>query len=924
MEPICIIAILLGLLVLGALYCGTMALYFFIRKRHPSPKILIEILLSGGAFTIALVCKLVVVWKLNADLFTGGSWELIGFILTGVYATIGGLGFEGLPESVDALVNSFLSVVYTGSAIYAALVVVSLIGARASYELYSFFRLFAPERHADIYVFTALNEESITLAESIDRDVKEENHAIKEANRAAKKTGSSARKKKRKAKIVFAGPSLDPFDRAEELCRRVMMNGFLYWSYAKPNRSTADVTRSEQSPGKSIARILHLNNHNINEIKRDFFVFAFDAVDHVPQEEDNLDAVLEDIEARRAARDVRRKKRSVVKAVKRADAAEKAFAEAENAVKEKEAELRAKKDLSKMETEQALSPLKEAALAAKTACHEAKQRAEALLRGWDDLRIEYFILTKRKINYQAYQTVIDRYTEKGAEFAIIHLWNEAHEVAKNAVGKIMVNGFVDELSERKDKEGATGVYVWALGFGGTGEALANELFAETPGISKGCSRPFAMNIFDSNMAEAGEVFRAEHKHYLFLEDPTWRDLVERANAESAEKKGFPAPVYGFHALRTPSEETGTTAKNELYEMKADILGESAVAPDVIAISTGDDYRNITYANTITQWIVDKRGLYRKKLKDEKKAAEAAGKEWTAPKGPDEGIRFVLVSIFDEDNNHLLSSYGCAEGQDPRVITVCDEGTPYLKIIIVNNLEDVYSFKGYKQNAKAAVLKNMTYDQLSREENALSNPLIALSNALSVGGTYAEEGARFEAAVSEIMEKYRAAYGTRLAQGASGAEKTVVERVNALLLESRALARQAALEHQEAVPDPTTAYNKLALWRRESNRGVVDAEPFYSKYFRKKAVELLDKYEKPSDIPAEEMFRWKEHAASVEHDRWVRLHLSDGWINAGRADACRHHDCITSYEDLKKEKAYTIVYDVMNVLWAMSDDGLFKE
>ena len=585
------------------------------------------------------------------------------------------------------------------------------------------------------------------------------------------------------------------------------------------------------------------------------------------------------------------------------------------------------------------------------------------VQGRDDLRIEYFILTKRKINYQAYQTVMENAIKEDSRFAIVHLWNEAHEVAKNAVGKMMANGFIKELCDK----GKSGVYVWTIGFGGTGEAITNELFVQTPGVSDGCSRPFAVNVFDKKMSDAGEIFRADHAGYKFLQDPTWAGLIESAKAESVAKKGLPAPVFGFHELNAmpqePSESgdgvcamIGTAQekrKTELYTMKPDILGRDGTAPDVIVISTGDDYRNITYANVISQWIVDDKALRlkQKKAEEEAKKAEeeriraealAAGKEvaeavatWEDTGEAEQGeadeeeckndLRFILVSIFDEDNNHLLSSYGEKREESSRVITVSDENGAFLKIVIVNNLEDVYSFEGYKRNARAAVLKNMTYNQLSGGGEKLFIPLKALSNLKKVDADYTAIGYDFEKVLGSVTEEYREELKTRLAKGCDEKEKIVVERINSLLLESRKIARASAEERHEVAKDPTIDFNALTLWKRESNRYVVDAEPFYQAYFRKKAKELVAKHKDPSEISAEEMFAWKEHAAAIEHDRWTRLHLSDGWINAERADQRRHHPCILSYRDLQAdpELSETIVYDVMNVLWAMSDDELFK-
>ena len=801
-----------GLIVLFGLYVGTMALYFRFRKRNPSSKLSVEILFIAIAFLVSFLIKFIIevtVAKKIAETEDMSFGESIAAFFYAVYGAVGGLTFEGLPYGVLALKNGILSALFMGSSVYAGLIVVSLISARASYEFYSFLYLFFFGEKDGIYVFTALNEESITMAESIADSVKDT-------------------PREKYVRIVFAGPSLPPFDRKEALCRRVMADGFLYWTYSEDKE-------------ESIARILHLDNHNNDTTRkdynakykdRDFFIFAFDSKDHVPEEEDNLEIVLRDIDARR-------------------------------------------------------------------------QRP-------DDLRINYFILTKRKVNYQAYQSIIDRVKTvvgEGEDLpSVINLWNEAQEVAKIAVQKIMTNGLIDDLCREEEK----GVYVWSLGFGGTGEAITNELFVQTPGVANGKSRPYAVNVFDSNLEEATEIFRATHESYEFLENPSWKALTAAAMTASEQAKGMPAPVYGLHKLRKN--------KNELYAMKDEILGvdKDSLVPDVITISTGDDYRNISYANTIAQWIVNDRVAHPEKKR---------------------GLRHIVVSVFDEDNNNLLTTFNekPAPDDDPRILSIHDQSTVkmdeknvsvvgdcFLKIIIVNNLKDVYSFRHYKTNFDAAASKNYTYSLIADGSDDSFKQLTDLANTTIFNeASFVKMGEEFEKTLQEIAKEKSEEMAPVLATIDDPNENKLVSRINGFLLTGKGQAKEGETADRK--------YNKIVMWDKESNRSVVYAEPFYEKYFGDRAKALIRKFGTEPLTGAEQaarakaMYDWKEHAAEVEHDRWVRFHLADGWEQFDSKNKERkQHTCIVSYEELKKgSNAWTIVFDVMNVLWAMGDDRLLK-
>lgn len=811
-----------ALVALVALLACTLLLYFHVRKKHAGSKFLVEFLFILVAFLINIGVKIVV--ELIADPPLDRSmWAWVSKMLYAAYSSFGTLGFGGLPYSAASVPGGYIfATLYYGSSIYVALIMLTVISARASYEFYSYFRLiFTCKRNKNIYVFTALTEESITFAESI----KEE-----------------CEKKKKKAMIVFGGPGLKTFDRKDELCRRVVADGFCYWSYSS-------------AKGKSIAKALHLKNNNKNftdvNDKRDFMIFAFASNDHIPEEENNLTAVLDDIK-------IRKKKK-------------------------------------------------------------------------DKLFIEYFVLTKRKINYQAYQKALEEAKkatdeekrqeitikakpkneakksegENGKpvdEFATLTIFNEAYEGGQTSVQKILDKDMMEKLSSDEMRP----VSVWSLGFGGTGEAISKELFVQTPGIAmeenagvvtKTTSRPFAVNVFDARMTEAGELFRAEHpENYDFLDDPAWGDLLKKAIASANQAAGLPCPVYGFHQFR------GEDA--ELYNMKGDILSENA--PDVITIATGDDYRNITYANVIGQWIVNANAPI---VAPPENNDKRDGKEVT-PEPPTVTPHkyYLVVAIFNKNNNNLLSTYGVPLDEERREIEVGN----YLKIIIVNNLDEVYSFKNYSERKISAIKKHTTYNSLTGNKFDLWSSFKEISEEKDFD-TIRRSGHAFEVKLEKLVqENAKTSDASDFVDGSNElSEKAdfVLKRINALFenAENDALKKESILEYEQS-----------SLWEKASNQSVVSAEKYYRYYFWKTIVTILSKCALYGRFDlAKEMRSFKRLAIATEHDRWVRLHFAEGWVyRVEKNKEKKQHDCLQGYSLTASSNGGTLCYDLANVLWAL--------
>lgn len=218
-----------------ALYAGLMALYFRLRKHGGHRKYLNEI------SVIAIVLAFSVVMKFIAALYAVSFGKSLGnsvgegFFATyfSLYSGIGGLTFEGIDASVADAANALVAILYAGSSLLAGSVILSVISAKASYEIYSRIRLrlarIFSRNKTDYYVFTTLTEDALTLAESI-----EEKYEVGQSGDKRRcGQGDSARK----CRIIFAGTELEPFDKSEPLCLELNSKNYYYWSMLKEKNS---------------------------------------------------------------------------------------------------------------------------------------------------------------------------------------------------------------------------------------------------------------------------------------------------------------------------------------------------------------------------------------------------------------------------------------------------------------------------------------------------------------------------------------------------------------------------------------------------------------------------------------------------------------------------------------------------------------
>ena len=230
------LGILFGVILLAVAYGATMAGYFTLRRRMPGAKFFVEIVIMGVAVTFSFAVKLTVYLLAAQPSFAEG----VASVFFAIYKAAAGLTLDGI-DSVAEL-GALVNCLYSGAALYAILVFLSVISAKASYEAYSFCALvltgLTMKNGTDYYFFMTATDDALRLADS-----------IAERDCYKKGKGSPARR----CVIVFSGDGIGMFDRKNQLHREIMARGYYYWDFDK-------VAFGHE---KSLLSRLHLRRNNV-------------------------------------------------------------------------------------------------------------------------------------------------------------------------------------------------------------------------------------------------------------------------------------------------------------------------------------------------------------------------------------------------------------------------------------------------------------------------------------------------------------------------------------------------------------------------------------------------------------------------------------------------------------------------------------
>ena len=194
----------------------TLLVYLKMNRKYAGKRYF-SIVFIAILFAITLVIRLVCAGLVAASTADENTNVVTGFIesVKTIYATAGGLTFEGqeIGENKESILLSIASLAYYATILWLAVTFIFVVTVGLSYEINSKLQLSHEKNQANnIYIFTAVSEDTLVLANSIEK---------------------WHEKDSKKPLIIFAGNELEPFDKDNELHRKIMARGYIYQSYYK-------------------------------------------------------------------------------------------------------------------------------------------------------------------------------------------------------------------------------------------------------------------------------------------------------------------------------------------------------------------------------------------------------------------------------------------------------------------------------------------------------------------------------------------------------------------------------------------------------------------------------------------------------------------------------------------------------------------
>lgn len=1014
-----ILAIHYSICLIGVFYFAFMWLYVIWKQKKTHLKYLPEVVILLGAFALSVACKFYTYCITRPEYLNDFS-GVIKIMGISFYGAIGGLQFEGLPINEEAVGNCFSLAMYFGSSVLAGLIFFSVIASTAFSEMYCRVWIwFRNTSKKDIYVFTALNDETLNIAKSISEDERKAKSSV----------------------IIFAGPSLKPFDRHDPNCIEAMGRRYLYWSF-----STKKKKNNESSNGESFLNRIGLYSWLCRPTSwNEVHVFAFDSDnDHIPNEEENMDYVFMDARNQLALmkKKAQKKKVSFVADIydeekgglvrktfklsredlcaryygnlNRINRADWLTGNSQSGIGEKLSE----SEIHDLETEKArllaenekLASLHRRAYQSALGNEEKTRRIDRSF-GVPQRHISYYILTKRKISYQSYQDKISELDEEfyGTYRLINHECFKTFNALQKAREEFSVQDAIyadfrhnhpDQIDELKKKlksrdEGLArmdaaakafdhswqkrkpfSIYVWnesdaiareaqismsedkktslipdphdtwvrAYGFGPTGQSLARMLFSYTAAFDRnnGETSKFFCEVLDPEGADllAGLVklempFAAvfadeEGKNHPNLEgeylarrdailkeayrdfavakpnpspsDPTIWDVADglvtnlfdgnmtqealtellesRHNtlldSSSIENQEIPVPCFYFHDFGI-----GDIRAMDISSVEAPnhVPFHSPFAPhkeqpDYVLVAIGDDYANIRVANGVI-------------------------KSLCATLEPDKKVT-IFVNVWDEKNNNLVLGFAkarkdAAKGPKKKSEISADAGQVIyfdgpggkdnIRLIIIGNNADIYQHE--------SILPDQTSRNYNYSYSRIEDPTKTTEEQTIRNDEFSALSNRYFAGLGEY-------YRSLSRPSAHPAPDDFIESFDLLWQQAKAYVKQAAGEgNDEAVEEAVIAWRSLDVWRRRSS---MEAQLSGARFYAE-----LKAWEPRPDEKMEELFC---DLARLEHQRWMRLHIADGWCYGSKKNpVTQTHPSILPYAFMRWK---TGIYDLMNV------------
>ncbi len=676
-----ILGIVLAALILLIVFGLTVGAYLRFSARHPSRKFRAEVTVVGVVLVGSLIIRMIIGWS-NVDdkTFADG----VASFFHGVLAAAGGLTFES-PLELSAVARGLTSCLYYGIIVYASLVFLAVVTVGLSYEFYSRVQsIFLRWRFRYFFIFTEITSDSILLA----KDIKNQYAGNHGRNRAV---------------IIFFENGEQSFSRKNRLHRKIMEEGFLYYS---------DFRRTDRGDTISLLRKFRFAKRHF---KRDdkgenygklFNVFAMG--DCGGFEGENAGVVFEDIESVLAH--YTKVKRGKMKGIPTTvnyyilTGGEINYESYEHRVnslidgylpvkvegdgKEESAENR---ETAEIKTKQELKRLA-----------KEKKRAEKNAEKETKRSIETNASAKLKIQ--------------------VNVFNEATLSSQDLIEKRKLQLRLDgEKAFEHDREpDGNGAYrIAVFGFGKTGQYALEELYTQTAYLieSGGEYKPtqFIADVYDVTVKEKSGLFAYNHPLFRCLNGdkegtarPT-REVVEEAG--KMDGAAFDA-LYSACETKSKGKFSGEAARNYVEEKMAfpiavfhpqscfafplmrggstDATVKDAVLNDIraIVVALGDDERNIAMANVLIDSF--KRAFYTK----ERERCNVR----------------IYVNLIEKDSVDRLD---WTEDDRNRFSVVGGASRPYLSVITFGCRNDMFSYHTIIDDY-GAQLYNYGYDIVQKD------------------------------------------------------------------------------------------------------------------------------------------------------------------------------------------------------------------
>ena len=911
--PLTLLYGLIGIAILCVIYCLIMLLYGVLRQKfakHGSSIGAELITLSGVAFVGLLVNFFVLLFYSNEQ---NPSFAML---FRALYQAIGSFVFEGLSIDFNGVALStaqscFLSFFFYGWPLLLGVVFASIITAKANYEWFSTISIrLLTHKNRNIYIFTALNDETLQIAESLN-----------EGNNM----------------IIFCGPNLPAFDKKDELCRKLVKNGFYYCSYKDDKALKTPIV-------KSLGLRVFSHRAEQTEVCRGtnrIIVFSFDSENKIPKEEqnfslvfddaDNLLSYIEDLNQKRYHNDKiktknhakegifwipdpkclkhndpylcflplnENEKAEILKSEGTPEGTNFDFAEkwkrlGADLVKDKKfneyphGKVEIQDKIARVYLPVSLNTERIRKYLIKQYELVDPQIRKTVFVPDEKTTIEYYILSKREKNYQAYQGRITELKKKyeygkGETFPVaITVWGEA-----NAVADIVAKSIHDVTRDREWDKALCGekVRVWSLGFGANAQAIVKNLYihttrmfegkkennlykytpnrfvaeafapdAETMGAFLSYENPFAIYLRGTkdtacgvNPRDPSELENDYHSQLKTLKDTFQQSTLEML--KSVEDKAWAGKYMQNGAI------IGTRwCDNELSPLVAYVYKESCVdydflkkldavtgraeakeRPQFIVIATGDDYQNIRLTNALVYDIL---------------------RETDPIDNETPSKQMLIVNLRDQKNADLLNSMYIAKHS-----TVIGDGYANIKvnenlmISVVGTNEYLYSKDIIDYSATAKYSYN--YGIAQKVTGNIPKLIETFYEKNAVG-----DPNDWEAAFRDVNNAIAAHYAAP-------------EKANGIILKN---------------------WREMGQWDKESNQSA----QLFMPVFRNAQEEIA----KTPQVAIKYML--------TEHQRWMRLHFVNGWIPGPRDKDRKIHNCLVPYNILEP---FTYIFDMLNVFW----------